>query len=276
MSAVGPPATPTNPHPAHGSGPVRAVGKPSAPPVTLLDWLMLLLAVVSVALLSWVTFWDVSGEWTRRVVTADIVVCGIFAVEFVWRWRRSGMGLRFPRTYWYEILGMVPLAHPAFRSFRLLRIVVVLARLGRAADRAFGDRATAYVVGRFADTIVSVIRKPVTVAVLDEVIAVIQTGNYTRHIAAAIHENRAELDALILDLIKQDQTAGKLRYVPFHDDIVRLVADTVFRIAHDALDDPRVQELISDAIRESATELRANVRAERHHELRGDVAKLGH
>lgn len=223
---------------------------------------MLLLAVVSVALLSWVTFWDVSDEWTDRVVTADIVVCGIFAVEFAWRWRRSGRGWGFLGSYWYEVVGMVPLAHPAFRGFRLLRIVVVLARLGRAADRAFGDRVTAYAVGRFADTIVDVIRKPVTVAVLDEVIAVIQTGNYTRNISAAIQENRAELDALVLELIKQDQTAGKLRYVPFHDDIVRLVADTVFRVTQAALADPRVQELISDAIRVSADELRANVRAD--------------
>lgn len=255
MTVSQPAATPTSGRtPAHPE-------RPAGPPVTLVDWLMLLLAVVSVALLTWVTFWDVSDTWTRRVVTADIVVCAVFAIEFVWRWRRSGLGWRFLRRYWYEVVGMVPLAHPAFRSFRLLRIVVVLARLGRAADRAFGERATAYVLSHSTDAIVDAIRTPITVAVLDEVIAVIRTGHYTRHIAAAINENRAELDALILDLIKQDRTAGRLRYVPFHDDIVRLVADTVFRIAHEALDDPRVQELISDAIRESATELRANVEA---------------
>lgn len=263
------------PHDDVGSGPARAAGKPSAPPVGLVDWLMLLLAIASVALLTWVTFWHVDPRTHDRVVTADYVICGIFAVEFVWRWRRSGMGARFVRTYWYEVLGMIPLSHPAFRSFRLLRIVVILVRLGRAADRAFGDQATAYVVRRFADTIVGIIRRPVTIAVLDEVIAVIQTGNYTRHVAAAIDENRAELDALILDLIKKDQATGKLKYVPFHDDIVRLVADTVFRIAEGALDDPRVHELISDAIRESATELRANVRARMHEEIRSNEEKVG-
>lgn len=258
-----------------GSGPRRASGKPAAPPVTFLDWLMLLLAIVSVVLLTWITFWDVDPETTDRVVTADYVICAIFAVEFLVRWRRSRMGWRFLRTYWYEILGMIPLSHPAFRSFRLIRIVIILVRLARAADRAFGDRATAYVVGKFADTIVSVIRRPVTVAVLDEVIAVIQTGNYTRHVAAAIDENRAELDALILDLIRQDQATGKLKYVPFHDDIVRLVADTVFRIAEGALDDPRVHELISDAIRESAIELRANVRVLAHEDVKRQPEKLG-
>ena len=263
------------PSTVRGSGPQRRPGKPAAPPVTFVDWLMLLLAVVSVALLVWITFWDVDAQVERRVVTADVVVCGIFFVEFCWRWRRSRMGWRFLRSYWYEVLGMVPLAHPAFRSFRLLRIVVILARLGRAADRAFGDRASAYLVNRFTETIVDAIRRPVTVAVLDEVIAVIQTGNYTRHVAAAIDENRAELDALILELIREDQAAGRLRFVPFHDDVVRLVADTVFRIAEGALSDPRVHELISDAIRESATELRANVRARMHEDIKDDVDKIG-
>lgn len=236
---------------------------------------MLLLAIVSVALLSYITFWDVPARVRDRVVTADYVVCGIFFVEFCWRWRRSRRGWRFLRSYWYEIIGMIPLSDPAFRSFRLIRVLVIIARLGRAADRAFGDRATAYVVNRFADTVVDAIRKPVTVAVLDEVIAVVQTGNYTRHIASAIDENRIELDALILDLIRSDQATGKLRYLPFHDDIVRLVADTVFRIAEGALDDPRVHELISDAIRESAVELRANVRSELHHDVRLDAEKFG-
>src|SRR5690625_5368148 len=33
---------------------------------------------------------------------------------------------------WYEIIGMIPLSHPALRSFRLLRVVVVVARVARA------------------------------------------------------------------------------------------------------------------------------------------------
>lgn len=269
MSAQEPVATP------QGSGPLRRAGKPAAPPVTFLDWLMLLLAVVSVGLLVWITFWDVDPDVHDRVVLLDYLICGIFAVEFLYRWRRSRLGWRFLRSYWYEVLGMVPLSDPAFRSFRLLRIVIILARLGRAADRAFGDRATAYVVGKFSETIVNIIRRPITVAVLDEVIAVVQTGNYAEHVSAAIEENRAELDALIVELIREDQAAGRLKFVPFHDDIVRLVSDTVLRILQGGLADPRVHELISDAIRESAVQLRGNVRARMHEEMRSQPHRVG-
>lgn len=257
MSAADPVATPTD----HGSGPRRRPGKPAAPPVTAVDWLMLLLAVVSVALLSWITFFEVAPTTERRVIIADYVVCGVFAVEFGWRWRRSGMGWQFLRSYWYEIIGMIPLSHPAFRSFRLLRIVIILARLGRAVDRALGDRATAYFVSRFSDTIVEIIRKPVTVAVLDEVIAVIQTGKYADHVAGALERNRSELDDLVVDLIRKNQRTGRLKFVPFHDDVVRLVSDTVVAIVADGLQDPRTHELFADAISDSAAQLRTSVRA---------------
>lgn len=274
MSATRPDASPmarrtppSPPDPEFGSGPQRALGKPAAPPVTFVDWLMLALALVSIGLLVWIWFFDVSDRTADRVLVADGAICGVFFVEFCWRWRRSDMGLRFPAVYWYELVGMIPAAIPLpvndlyARLFRLLRVFVVLSRLARAADRAFGDRATAYVVGRFSGALVGAIRKPVTIAVLDEVIAVVQTGNYAAHVAAAIDENRTELDALIVDLIKTDATTKKFRYVPFHDEIVRMVSDTVFRIVNGALADPRVHELISDAIKVSAIDLRANVRA---------------
>lgn len=224
------------------------------------DWLMLLLAVVSVVLLAWITFWEVDPDTERLVVLADYVVCGIFAVEFVWRWRRSGEGWRFPARNWYEVLGMIPVSHPAFRSFRLLRIVIVLARVGRAADRAFGERVTARLVERFADTIVQVIRRPVTLAVMDEVTAVLAAGEHARNVARAIEQNREELDAMIVELVRRDETVGKLRFMPFHDELVRLVSDTVFRMLFEALHDPRTHELIADVIRESANQMRHEVR----------------
>ena len=273
MSSTGIATVPTRP--VHDD---RKPGTAAGPPVTVVDWLMLVLAIFSVAAAVWVTFWDVSQVWYDRVITADYVVCAIFAIEFAWRWRRSGLGWKFPLMYWYELLGMIPLgiaASPAFRSLRLLRIVLILLRLMRAADRAFGDRVSAYVVGRFSGAIVNAIRKPITVAVLDEVIAVIQTGNYTRHISSAIEENRAEIDTLIIDLIRQDQAAGKLRYLPFHDDVVRLVADTVLRLVDQGLADPRVHEIISDAIRESAKELRENIGSDHHSAVKRDQERFG-
>ncbi|WP_204164380.1 ion transporter [Nocardioides daejeonensis] len=233
---------------------------PSKPPTGWADWTMLLIAIVSVALLAWITFWEVSPSVERRVIIADYAICGLFFAEFVWRWRRSREGWRFPLRNWYEVIGMIPLSNPAFRSFRLLRVIVVLARLGRAADRAFGDRVTAAVIQRSTDTLVEAIKRPITIAVMDEVAAVLRTGNYTQNIAAALEENRHELDEMIVELVKQDSRIGRLRRLPFHDDVVRLVSDTVFGLAFEVLKDPRTDELISDLLRENIEQMRIAVR----------------
>ncbi|MFI9505721.1 ion transporter [Nocardia sp. NPDC052566] len=233
---------------------------PRKPPALWTDFVMLGLAVVSVGLVVWISFFEVSPETSRAIVLVDYSVCAIFAVEFLWRWRRAGWPWTFPFVYWYEVLGMIPVTSPFFRGFRLLRIVVIVVRLARVADRAFGDRVTAAVVNRFVQTIVEVIKRPMTIAVMDEVAHVLRTGHYTRNIAAALQENRAEMDEMILQHIKDDPAAGKVRYIPFHDEIIRLIVDTTFRIVFQVLEDPRTDELVSDMIRENVDQIRTAVR----------------
>ncbi|WP_405167721.1 ion transporter [Nocardia sp. NBC_01499] len=233
---------------------------PRKPPALWTDFFMLALAIVSVALVVWITFFDVSAHTHHTIVIVDWTICGVFAVEFLWRWRRAGWTWTFPFIYWYEIVGMIPVTSPFFRGFRLLRIVVIVVRLGRVADRVFGDRITAAVVNRFVLTIVDTIKRPMTIAVMDEVASVMRTGHYTRNIAAALQENRAEMDAMILELIKKDPQAGRVRYIPFHDDIIRLIADTTFRILFQVLEDPRTDELVSDVLRENIDQIRLAVK----------------
>ncbi|MFD4433359.1 ion transporter [Nocardia sp. NPDC058497] len=225
------------------------------------DLFMLVLAIISVALVVWITFFPVSDVTYRAIVITDWTICGIFLIEFLWRWRRAGWPWSFPFVYWYEVLGMIPVTSPIFRSFRLLRIVVILIRLGRVADRALGERVTATIVNRFVGTIVDVIKRPMTIAILDEVSKVLRAGHYTKNIAAALEENHAEVDQMIVDLIKNDPQTGKLRYVPFHDDIIRLVADTVYRMLRQLLDDPRTDELVADMLRENLDQINDAVRA---------------
>ncbi|MFI5781353.1 ion transporter [Nocardia sp. NPDC051570] len=233
---------------------------PRKPPALWTEFVMLALAVLSVALLVWLTFFSVSAGVERAIVIADYSICAVFAAEFLWRWRRSDWSWTFPFVYWYEVLGMIPIQALFFRGFRLLRIVVIVVRLARAADRAFGDRVTAALVNRFVGTVVEAVKRPVTIAVMDEVAQVMRTGQYTRNIAAALEENRHELDAMILDLIKNDPQIGRVRYLPFHEDVIRGVANTTFRILFQVLSDPRIDELVGDVLRENVNQMRIAVR----------------
>ncbi len=232
--------------------------------VRAIDWLMVLLAVVSVGMLVWVWVVDPSMATQELLFKIDVGICAVFLVEFLWRWRVGGWGWRFLGRNWFEIIGMVPVSHPALRAFRLLRVVVLVARLGRAVDRTIGDAVTQRLVNRFLGAVIEVLKKPVTVAVLDEVVAVLRTGRYAQNLSRALAENQTELRQMVLDKIKADPAAGRLKILPFHDEIVGTVTDTVIRVVLEMLTDPRTDEMISDSLRENIDQIRAAVREDSH------------
>jgi hypothetical protein len=222
--------------------------------VGALDWLMLGFAVLSVGLLAWEIWGDVDEATRQRIFAIDYAICAIFAAEFLWRWRQAGWTRDYVKRNWYEVLGMIPLQHPAVRGFRLfraVRIIILLSRFGRAADRALGDEFTYRLVNRFKTAIVESISSAVTVAVLDEVEEVLVKGAYARNIARALADNREPLRGLIAEKLREDPQAGRLSRLPFARDMTEAVLDTALRVVEQVLTDPRTDELIADIDRKS-------------------------
>ncbi len=235
---------------------------PAAPRIGVIDWIMLVLAVVSIALLSWETFWDLPAETTRWIIRTDIAICAIFAVEFAWRWRANGWERGYVARNWYEVIGMIPLSEPAlrgFRLFRVLRIIVLLSRFGRASDRAFGDEFFYRLVNRIGNRVFSAIKGPITAGVLGEVAAVMAKGRYTQNIVRALQENEREIEQMIAEKLRDDPQAGRLSRLPFYDDIVQAVTRAGFRVVMEVLRDPRTDELVADMLRENLMQLRMAV-----------------
>lgn len=243
------------------TGTSRAGRRPS-----ILDLAMLVLAVGSVALLSYVLFADVSAETAQTIFVVDTVVCGVFLLEFLWRWHKASWDKMFPLRGWYEILGMIPIAHPALRGFRLLRIVVVVVRLARTADRALGERFTQKLVERYSTAIVQAIKKPITVVVLDEVVKVLETGNYPENLARSLSQNQDMLREIVTEKLRNDPQAGRLSRLPFHDEVVHSVTDTVIRIVLDVLADERIDRFFAEVVRENRQQIREAVTRGLHEE----------
>jgi voltage-gated potassium channel len=239
---------------------------------TIFDWSLLVLAAISVGLNAWLLlgqqppYAGARLDWHQRLLVADLAVCAVFALAICFRWLRFRIGRIYLRRHWWEIPALFPFLVPDLGEQHWVLWIVLAARVARLADRTdniFGDRFTAALVKHFADPIVDVIKRPITVAVLDEVVDVMKKGTYAENIRRAVDENRVELESMVLELIRRDQRAGRLRFVPFHDDIVRSTTDTVLRILDRALDDPRTTELISDVIRTSTDQVRQAVRERR-------------
>jgi voltage-gated potassium channel len=227
--------------------------------VSPVDWVMLGLAVFSVGLLSYITFFAHSARTAHVVFVVDTCICGVFLLEFLWRWRRDRWAKSFVLRNWFEILGMIPIAHPALRGFRLLRIVVLLLRLARATDRALGERFTERLVERLSRPIVVAIKKPITLAVLDEVVKVLETGNYPENLSRSLSANRVLLQEIVAEKIRDDPQAGLFKRLPFHDEIVQSVIDTAMRVTLAVLADPRIDEFFADVVRDNREQIRQAV-----------------
>lgn len=231
--------------------------------VETLDWAMLALAVLSVSLLAFDYWGHPSETWRARIIFADFMICGIFAVEFGIRWSRAGWSRGYLLRNWYEVLGMIPVAHPALRGLRLLRVVrigVLMARVGMAADRALGDEFTYRLLNRVQGAVVEAIGGAVTLYVLDEVSRVLSRGTYTQNIAAALVENRAALEAMIVEKVREDPRSRRLQRLPFYDDLLRAITRAVLDVAGGILKDPRTDELVADMLRENLQQIREAVR----------------
>ena len=72
-------------------------------------------------------------------------------------------------------------------------------------------------VNRFSEWVVDLVKRPITIAVLDEVSDVIQIGHYTKNISAALVENHDELVALVAEKVRNDPSSRVVSRLPGYD-----------------------------------------------------------
>lgn len=142
---------------------------------------------------------------------------------------------------------------------------VVAALLGAVLVR-MGMRRPAVVerASSLVERLLGLVKRPLTVVVLDEVAAVIQTGHYTKNISDALKENHDQLKALVAEKVRQDPNVRLIGRLPGYDTIVGEVTETTLRVLIDMLDDPRTDELISDLLRNNLTQIKQSVRMRAH------------
>jgi hypothetical protein len=228
------------------------------------DWIMLVLAAGSVGLLGFMLISPPARDAALVMFSVDCGICGVFLAEFLWRWRKRGWSKKFLVRNWYELFAMIPVAHPVITGHRFIGVVLLLIRVGRAADRAVGEQFTYRLVDKLSEPIVRAIKKPVTIAVLDEVVKVLETGNYPENLAKSLEGNKAELRTIIAEKIAEDPQLGKLKRLPFHDEIVRTVVDTSFRVLLEVLVDPRIDDFFSAVVRDNREQIRQAVQLGLH------------
>ena len=118
-------------------------------------------------------------------------------------------------------------------------------------------------INRLSLWAVDLVKRPITVAVLDEVSEVLASGHYTKNISAALVENHDDLVALVAEKVRNDPSSRVVSRIPGYDTIVHQVSETTLRVVIEMLGDPRMDELISDLLRNNLDQIKDAVRQRR-------------
>lgn len=139
----------------------------------------------------------------------------------------------------------------------LILLSVIAGLVGRElVRRGLREPFVVKLVNRASERVVTAVKRPLTVAVLDEVAEVLRAGHYTRNIAAALRENHEQIKFMVAEKVKQDPTARRIGLLPFHDRLIDEVSETTLRVLLELLADPRTDELFSDLLRDNINQLR--------------------
>jgi voltage-gated potassium channel len=104
-----------------------------------------ILAVVSIILVAIESLVNVSQGVLIGIYVADLVICIVFGIDFFQRIKASQNKMQFMKTNGFEILAMIPAVAlyalgtvpaiaVAFRALRLVRIILILARMKRVVS----------------------------------------------------------------------------------------------------------------------------------------------
>ncbi len=85
------------------------------------DWLVLVVAVVSLLLVVLETFLHIPPQALSVLRTVDTLSCLVFLADVFVRWRREGYAAQYWRWAWLDVLASIPF-EPAFRSLQAIRI----------------------------------------------------------------------------------------------------------------------------------------------------------
>lgn len=118
-----------------------------------------------------------------------------------------------------------------------------------------------------AEKALGLMKRPLTIVVLDEVAAVIQTGHYTKNISDALVENHDELKELVTEKVSEDPNVRLISRLPGYGTIVGEVTETTLRVLIEMLSDPRTDELINDLLRNNLEQIKVAVRARDHERI---------
>lgn len=251
--AVAPPPEPPRPRP------------PVVERISWVDYLLVGLAILSLVLV--IAQEVIPSYWPSEVwilpwlIVADTAMCGVFAIEFLVRMRRQPSKWAYVKGRWYDVLGMIPVSHPFFRGFRLLRIlriVVITSRFVRATNRSFGEMLVEGTVRRFRDTVIDVIGGALVVRSVGMVQPWLVRARFAERVGAALEERRGDVHRMVRESMTR-LPGGRLTSLPPLRGVIERAELAAVQAVIDVLKSDELNRVVQQSTQNVLEELRQSI-----------------
>lgn len=265
-------------------GPSAAAQKLEAPKFRVIDGAMILLALVSVTLVCVDLFargWLYDKGIFREVVIIDLVITGIFLVDFIAE-NRGKTPLRILRDDWFDVVGLVPMIAfvwleakaggvafgdafnetvrlgggaaasgsllRLFRLVRIVRIVQAFSRFLRATNMTFGEQVTKRLFDKYRRIIVAELTTPIMVAGIAVTQEIVIRMKFLESIGKAVDEKRPEIHAAILEALEKNKIPQDFLTRPLIEKVVKDVENAIVNALVSTLTGPELNRLTQEMI----------------------------
>jgi ribosome-associated translation inhibitor RaiA len=246
-------------------------------PVNAGDWLMVGLAVLDILLLVardvYADFLPGYAETT--IVAIDLVILGIFALEFLGEVRQATSKLAYTRNHWYELVGMVPIAHWGFRAVRLVRLlriyVVETYPMENVPERDWSYALVRGLINHYKGVLLEEITDPIVLTSISTLRDPMVRARWTETVGNSMEDHRENIHLSVRNALEDNPRVGVLVRTRPGKRLVREVTDATLDSVIHTLQSEELNEVVSESIDEVLDELSDRVREKEYRQRGGSV-----
>ena len=227
-----------------------------------LDIVMIILAAFSVLLLILESVVSLSEQQRLIIIYADLTIVAVFIFEFVYNMRKQESKVDYVIERWYDIIGMIPAAHPVFRGFRLFRIfrvVIIASRFLRTLDLTFGRNILFRILNKYKNLIVDELYQLITIRSLDMIKDMVGQTDYSNSARKVLVRRQDEINDMLVEkmdkYVQPGWIAGNFLYKKVRDQSSNLFTNVVI----DTLEDERINDILVEVITEVMEDIKLDL-----------------
>jgi ribosome-associated translation inhibitor RaiA len=246
-------------------------------PVNAGDWVMVALAVVDILLLVardvYAEF--LPGYFETTIVAVDLAILAIFALEFLGEIRQATKKWAYTRNHWYELVGIVPVAHWGFRAFRLVRLlriyVVETYPLEDVPERDWSYALVRGLINHYKGVLLEEITDPIILTSISTLRDPMVRARWTETIGGSLEDHREEIHTSVSQALEENPRVGPLVRTRPGKRLVREVTDATLDSMIHTLQSEELNEVVAESIDEVLDELSDRVREKEYRQKGGTM-----